>query len=454
MRPLLPLLLVVSVSPACNCSKSGADNPTPVTLQFTNTTQAPLFIDATDSTYGMVVAPNGATADTPPFLEALPSDCSCYACELICNPGGCPGQPCLPPTTTNPQVQMLPPDASVQRQWSGVYYNDSNQSCGALVGGQACLQRTNDFPDDTFTARICYGLSVAGGAAADAGVPFPGAVPAEEQVCAFASFQPQQGTVLLVPPPPQPCTVDAGASACPSGQLCFSGLCSSGCPLNNFPQYGNGYYVSVSAPSGAFFVQTQTTAATTWTGTGMLTGVTYLVGGTTILALSRSPGLSGTVDFTLPQVGSCCLEAYHADPVNGETLQVTVIEAPPASGNRAVVVRDGAGQLLQVADMAMNAPVLDATQTAPFTVTPLNDPQGCSSAGPSCKAFFSRTEFTTPEGAAPALDPGAVAPVTTSGANFQVLNVTNINYQATSTTGAPCSDLTELTPYVIINSRP
>jgi hypothetical protein len=335
----------------------------------------------------------------------------------------------------------------VQRQWAGVYYQNSQASCGALVGGQACLQRTNDFPDDTFTARICYALSITGGQAVDAGVPFPGVLPPGDLVCAQKNFQPQNGEVDLTPPPPQPCEADAGSSACPSGQLCFAGACSSGCPANDFPPYGNGYYVNVSAPTGSFFLRTDTAASTTWSGTGTLTSVTY--GATTFLALSNG-ALTGSLVFTLPQLGSdCCLEAFHP----GETLQVVVMEAPPGSGNRAMVIRDGSGQLLQAADMASPA-VLAATDTAPFTVQPLSTPEGCSSVAGGCKAIYAPTTFATPDGPAPTLNPGEVATVTTSGATFRVLNVENITYLATSTSGNPCKGYTPLVPYVLLNARP
>lgn len=448
MRPVLPLLLLASALPACSCSKSGADTPTAVTLRFTNTSDTAVYIDASDGDFGLVVTEQGSSPTAPPYLETLPVACSCLTCDTVCSAAGCPGQSCPTPVPANPQVELLPPGGAVERSWTGVYYQTSSEGCGALVGGQACLQHTNDFPDQTFTARICYALSVTGGQGADAGVPFPGILPAGDVICPQKDFQPQNGTVQLTPPPAQPCNPDAGSAACPSGQLCFAGLCSSGCPSNDFPQYGNGYYVNVSAPSGPFFTRTDTTASTTWLGTGTLTSVTY--GGTTFLALVRSGSLNGSVNFTLPQIGSdCCLEAYHP----GETLTVEVVESPPNSGNRGVVIRDGTGQLVQLADMATTTPVLTPALTAPFTVTPLSDPQGCASVVPGCKAIYAATRFTTPDGAAPSVNPGQVVAVTTSGGNFRVANVANIGYLATSG-GTPCQGLTSLVPYTILNTRP
>jgi hypothetical protein len=449
MRPVLPLLLVASVGSGCNCSKGGADVPTPVTLRFTNSSSAPVFVDATDAEWGLVVAPDGASETDPPYPESIPPGCTCLTCEAVCSLNGCPGQQCRPQVPTDPLVERLDPGDAVQRTWTGVYIQTSSEGCGSLVGGQACLQSTNDFPDDTFTARICYALSVTGGQAVDAGVPFPGTLPTGDLVCTQKSFQPQNGAVDLAPPPPQACNVDAGPGACPAGQLCFSGLCSSGCPLNDFPPYGNGYYVSVSAPSGPFFTVTPSATGTSWQGTGTLTSVSY--GGTTFLALSRSGGLSGTIDYTLPQLGTdCCLEAFHT----GETLQVTVVETPSGSGNRALVIRDASGQLLQVADMATEGPILGAADTAPFTVTPLSDALGCSSVAPSCKAIYADTRFTAADGPAPTLSPGQLADATTSGANFRALNVQNIAYQSTVVGGTTCSGFTSLTPYVILNTRP
>jgi hypothetical protein len=453
MRLPLPLLLVVSALPACNCNKSGADTPTPVTIRFTNTTSSALFIDATDTTYGMEVAPNGASTSAPPFMETLPTACACLTCDQVCSPGGCPGSPCTPPTPTNPQVQAVAAGDSVQRDWSGVYYNNQQESCGALVGGQSCLQHTNDFPDDTFTARICYALSLPGAAGVDAGVPFPGALPTGELVCAQTSFQPQQGTVQLKPPPPVPCDVDAGTSACPAGQLCFSGTCSSGCPASSFPAYGTaGYAVVVNSPdyspATAFFTRADTATATTWSGSGTIDSAAY---GTTIsLNFVRSGTLKGTLSFVLPPIGGGFQPAGFT---SGDPVAVTVIEAPPGSGNRAFVIRDNTGQLLQAVDMAYDAPILGSADTAPFTVTPLTGAIGCRSTGDTCKAIYGETRFTTPEGPAPTLPPAEFVTLTTSGANFQVTNAYNVSYRD-NTTGNACSSTTPLFPYVISNLRP
>jgi len=453
MRLPLPLLLVVSALPACSCNKSGADTPTPVTFRFTNSSSAPLFIDATDTMYGIVVAPNGATSTTPAFLETLPPGCACLTCDQVCSPGGCPGSTCTPPTPANPQVQALAVDASVQRDWTGVYFNQQTESCGALVGGQSCLERTNDFPDDTFTARICYALSMPGGEGVDAGVPFPGTLPEGELVCAQTTFQPQQGTVLLKPPPPVPCDSDAGVSACPSGQLCFAGTCSSGCPASGFPAYGTaGYAVVVNppdfSPATSFFTVAQTTASTTWSGTGAIDSASY--GQTIALNFVRNTTFKGTLSFVLPPLGGAFQPAAFRP---GDAVAVTVIEAPPGSGNRAFVIRDGSGQLVQVVDMAQNGPILESTDSAPFTVTPLTQPVGCRSAEGTCKAIYGETRFATPEGPAPTLPPAQFVAVTTSGANFQVTNAYNVSYRDSST-GNACSDRTPLFPYVISNLRP
>jgi hypothetical protein len=445
MRSTLPLLLVASTLSGCSCSKSGASTPTPVTLVFTNTSSAPVFLDATDSTYGLVITPQGSSATDPAYMEMLGA-CGCLSCDIICNAGGCPGTSCGAPVPTNPLLQLLPTDAGVQRTWSGVYVQDSQESCGALVGGQACLQVTNDFPDDTFTARICYALSVNGGQVADAGVPFPGTLPPGELVCATQDFQPQQGTVFLTPPPAASCSSDGGNS-CPAGQLCFAGACSSGCPENDFPPYGGAYYVNVSTPSGPFFLQSTSGSNAVSSGTGTLTSFSFS-GGTTDLRLVSDAGFNGDITFTLPQVGTaCCLEAFHP----GEILSVTVIETPPGSGNRGLVIRDASGQLVQAVDMAGTAPVLSATDTAPFTVTLSTTSLGCASVEPGCKALFSGTVFSTPEGASSLVVPGQFLNITTSGANFGVLNVTDTTYQAGD--AHACDSFTPLAPYVILNTR-
>ncbi|MGO9831370.1 MAG: hypothetical protein ACLPJH_14625 [Myxococcaceae bacterium] len=448
MRFAFPLLLAACAVSACNCGNSGGAAPSPVSLVFTNTSAAPVFIDATDSTYGLVITPQGSAVTAPAYLETLPEACACLSCASICGAEGCIGSSCSPQGTSLQMLELLAPDASVQRQWPGVYVEPLQQSCGPTLGDQACLQQTNDRPTDTFTARMCYALSVSGGQTAEAGVPFPGALPSDSLVCATQDFQPQQGTVYLMPPAPVACG-DAGS--CPSGQLCFSGVCTASCPENDFPPYGEGYYVNVGAPTGSFFLQTSSGSSTVSSGTGALTSASYQ-SGTTFLSLATDGGLlSGSVTFTVPQVGSgCCLEAF-APP---ETLSVTVTESPAGSGNRGLVIRDVNGQLLVAVDMATNAPVLGATDTAPFVVTPSTQPLGCAPAQVGCNAIFAGTVFATPEGAAPLVVPSQVVDVTTSGANFAVLNVTNTSYFLTSSDEAACAGLIPEAPYLILNSRP
>jgi hypothetical protein len=450
MRSALPLLFATSLLSGCSCNNTGtASAPTPVTLVFTNTSSTPVFVDASDSSFGLVVTPQGAAVTDPAYLEQLPSACTCLSCGAICTEAGCPGaSACQAPLPTNPLLELLPPGAAVQRTWSGVYENNSPASCNGLSGEQLCLQQTNDSPDDTFTARICYALSVTGGQAADAGVAFPGNLPAGALVCATKDFQPSQGTVNLVPPAPMLCTADAGG--CPTGQLCVGGVCSSGCPESDFPLYGGAYIVNVGTPSGAFFLKSTTSTSAISSGAGTLTSATYS-GGATTLRLTTDAGLTGSVLLTLPQLESgCCLEAFHP----GETLSVTVVETPPGSNNRGVVIRDDTGQLLQLADMAGNGPVLGPADTAPFTVTPSPNPLGCGLVSVGCKAIYAGTVFSTPEGAAPLAVPGVLLNLSTSGANFAVLNVTDTSYQATSSLKNACSTFTPLSPYLILNTRP
>ncbi len=449
MRSVLPFLLAASTLSACNCSSTGAaPPPTPVTLVFTNTSSAGVFVDATDATYGLVITPQGSPVTAPPYFEVLPTACTCLSCANICGSGGCPGNVCQPEAAANPMLQLLAPDASVERQWSGVYLNPSQQTCGQIGGSQACLQQTNDTPTDTFTARVCYASSVPGGEAADAGVPFSGALPNDALVCATQDFQPEQGTVYLTPPPPVSCS-DGGS--CPSGQLCFSAVCTTGCPSNDFPPYGNGYVVNISSPSGPFFLQTSDGGSTVSSGTGAVTAVAYQ-SGTTFLSFLTDGGLfTGNINFTVPQVGTnCCYEAFHPP----ETLTVTLTETPPGSGNRGLVLRDVNGQLLEAVDMATPTPLLDSSDTAPFTVTPSATPAGCASVQIGCNALFAGTAFSTPGGLAPLVLPGQVVALGSSGANFVVLNVTNTSYFPTSTDQTACNGLTPLQPYLILNTRP
>jgi hypothetical protein len=450
MRLALPLMLLASALPGCSCSsQTGADMPTPVTLVFTNTSAVPVFVDATDSTFGLVITQESSPVTGPAYLESLPGRCACSGCDVVCTSAGCPGQACNPPGPANPLVELVPPGAAVQRVWPGIYFQDSHESCGSSLGTQACLQQTNDFPDDSFTARVCYALSVNGGLGADAGVPFPGALPSGDLLCVTGDFQPQQGTVQLAPSAPPSCDgPDAGA--CPSGQLCFSGQCTESCPGNDFPSYGGTYLVNVSTPTGPFFLQQSSVASTVSSGSGTLSSFSFS-GGSTTLSLTSDAGFNGTVRFFVPVLAAgCCLEAFHP----GETLGVTVTERPPASGNLGVVIRDASGALIQAADMAINGPALGALDTAPFTITPSTTPLGCSQATVGCKALYAGTTVTTAEGVSSLLAPGQLLDATTSGANFVALNVTNTSYLVTSTSPSACSAFTPLSPYVLVNSRP
>jgi hypothetical protein len=62
--------------------------------------------------------------------------------------------------------------------------------------------------------------------------------------------------------------------------------------------------------------------------------------------------------------------------------------------------------------------------------------------------------FSTPEGAAPVAVPGQLLNLSTSGANFNLLNVTNTTYQVTSSLSNACAAFTPLAPYLILNTRP
>jgi hypothetical protein len=432
LRPVFALLLCLAVT-GCQC---GTETPTAVTLRIRNTTSQDVFVDATDETVGLRIQ---RRVDEQWFTFVEAPRCPCLACDAICD--GCT----CPEATPTRRVQRIPPGATLERPWSGIVQVDHTASCRDPEGElQGCLEPEVPPLDETFRVQFCYAASVPGIGSVEGGVPVPGVLPDESTVCVQQEFSVSDGAVEVGPKPSPPCTRDA---ECTLPAVCLAEVCTTTCPMHSFPAVGGSWQVRILAPEeqgvpGFFATSTGAGNRRISTGTGTLTSVRYS-NGTMTLQLSR-PASAGeykaTLSIAIPAEASVAFRV-------GEQLAVRVVDASTASlpENRALTLRDAAGNLLLAADPGLLGAVLSAEDTKPFTVASLPSTVGCEDT--SCgKRSFLQTEFRA--GAAVlALDPGESEEVVAASATWYVLNLSNSAYRSTS-----CS-LKNLMPYVLANRR-
>ncbi len=425
---LAPLCLLLCLA-ACQCGIPGA--PTPVTVRVKNGLGSPIFVDATAGELGVRIQ-RKVGGQWSSFVEAPP--CECLACDRIC------GGVCSCPTDESPRkVVMIPEGKTQERQWSGVVQLSGRGSC---FRSPDCLAPQNPPVNETFRAQLCYALSVPGVKGVDAGTPVPGALPEEGTICTATEFQVQDQEVEVAPTEGRSCT---GHVQCIlPGEYCFGGACTAACPSNDFPTVGPGWQIRIPEPDNSgFFAVAQSGGRTVYTGKGTASSVSYQ-NGTMILRLSRpAPGggnLVGTLYVTLPPGVAVPL-------TQGETLDVKVVDGSATMNpdNRAALIRSADGALLLAADSAQNGFLLSSADTAPFTVSSVENFVGCEQT--ECgKRLFKPTLFVSSLGDLE-LRPGRAAQQVVANATFNLLNVGNGSYASTR-----CS-LTSLAPYAIANAR-
>jgi hypothetical protein len=433
MRAVHLLLLCLAVT-GCQC---GTDTPTAVTFRIRNGTSQDVFVDATDSRVGLRVQ-RKVGEQWYTFVEEPP--CPCLACGDICDGCTCEDDEVIR------QVQKVPAGQSLERKWIGFVQVEETASCRDFSGEeQTCLEPEVPPLDETFRLELCYAASVPGVGSVEGGVPVPGVLPDESTVCVQQEFTVSDGVVEIGPKPPPPCARDA---ECTLPAVCLSEVCTTTCPAHDFPAVGGAWQVRVLAPEEQGvpgFFATSTTAGNRRlsTGTGTLTSVRYSNGAMT-LQLSRPAAPTGehkaSLSVAVPTQASVALRV-------GEQLAVRLVDASTTSipENRAITLRDSAGNLLLAADPGLQGALLSNEDTRPFTVASLTSTVGCEDT--SCgKRSFLKTEFRAGT-AVLALEPGESEEVVAANATWYVLNLSNSAYRSTSCT------LKSLMPYVLVNRR-
>jgi hypothetical protein len=193
-----------------------------------------------------------------------------------------------------------------------------------------------------------------------------------------------------------------------------------------------------------FFSVATASGKSTYTGKGTISSVLYQ-GVTLKIVVARksalNENLTATVYIRFPPGQAAPLTV-------GTQIDVRVIDAASSDNpdNRAIVLRDGNGQLLLAAETAQNGRLLTNADTAPFTVTFEEKTIGCRLE--SCgKLLFSKTRFESASGAV-LLDPGKGADQVVLGAgSYHLLNVNNGRYGTTT-----CKP-SKLQPYAVWQAK-
>lgn len=417
---------------ACRC---GPDTATPVTFRIKNSLSTPIFVDQSDGRAGLVVQ-RGVFGEWHSFVEQPP--CECMSCDLVC--GGCECAVEPPPA----MVMKIEPGGTFEREWSGVVLQDSNASCpDTLIQGPPCLKSENAPLDEEFRVEFCYAPSSQGADDAEPGVTVPGSLPKDSILCVQEPFRIQDGLVELTPTRGAECSRHEDCTG--SGELCFSGACTTACPATGYPTLGSGWEVRIPEPQNmGFFTYSVVGEDERYTGTGKLTSVQYENNTMTLFLVEVLPnganGAGGAVYVTLPPGAAVPLTV-------GEILSVTVVDRSTDKNpeNRGVVIRDQGGMLLLAAETGQKNRVLEDAEIAPVTVSRTAEIVGCQH-GECGKNRFHTTRFSFGMEAVE-LEPGQSAEVVAAQNTWQVVNVWNSTYDGTWCT------FDQLMPYVIVNVR-
>lgn len=431
VRMRLAFVIVSLTIGGCLCTPSA---PKAVTLRLKNTSHDALFVDTSDGRLGMTVQ-RSVAGQYLSFVEA--PACACQACDTICSSGGTCD--CAAP---EPLVQKVSPDSVVERQWSGIVQIQSSSSCG-LSGSASCLAPENAPYNEVFNVHLCYALAATLTGVSTDGGAVSGTLPGDT-TCVDTEFRIDDGVVEVGPRRGADCVTSADCKG--EGELCFSGACTASCPANGFPSESESS-IRIGIDDRGFFTPTIEGEKTTYVGAGSVASATYNTSSLRIFLTrvgTAGEALTGTIDLDVPR-------ASHLGPLSaGQKVSVRIIDDSSPSrptSNVGLSIRDETGALLVVADAALNAPNLAASDLAPFTVTFGATPVGCRITGCG-KELFSPTRFS--DGAKTvALEPGQDANVVNTQGTYRALNVFGAEY-----TAAGQCEPKIIRPYIIWRDKP
>lgn len=414
LRQLSAVLLAAGVFSACDCAKPP---PTPVKLTAKNTLDFDIFVPDDAHQGGLTVVRPG---DSAPVPEA--PACACLQCSQACNTTDCT-------CTTTPTAHRIKKGESFSRTFDGLEHTATRADCGAGDFGPVCFQDGEPIQSGTYALQLCFASSVPG--AAQGLDEFPATFDSSSITCTTKQFNyPTDPEWVISPEPPKPCGPD---NACPNGQLCQHGLCSSSCLGNDVPTVGSSWGVFARVVDDEAFFD-QSGAPTHYTGTGQV-GSMSLSQGVLYLPLSRSVGVGravGSISVQLPPTVTT------VPFLSGDTLAVDIVPvtSDPQSPS-AVTLRDASGTLLLAAELDTGTPLLGSAEVAPFTVSGGGTPFGCNQSDVCGRQLFTTVVFSAGTVGAE-VEPGKSAPVTVNGRIYDAIAVANSQYPSTAPESA-CS---------------
>ncbi len=440
MKTFGPLLLVAcafTAVSACNCG--GPDEPTAVTFRLKNTSQSPVYVDASDARMGLKVK-RRVGGEWIAFVEE--PACECLSCDLVC--GGCS---CPEATGASPKVMKLEPGGLFEREWAGRVQVSGNGSCqSSIIQGPACLRAENPPLDETFRLELCYAPSSTSAVQAEPNVPVPGSLPTASILCVERPFQVRDGVVEINPERGAACESHADCKG--EGELCFAGGCTRACPETGYPELGGAWQVRIPEPDDqGFFAWSTQDGVQTHIGSGTVGAVRYENDTMTLTLRRQLAGggtAVGTVYVTLPRGVAAPLRI-------GEAVHVTLVDASGDRNpdNRGILIREGSpsGTILLAAETAQKGSVLRPDLTAPLLVTrSAAGITGCRHT--DCgRRLHHKTRFEI-AGEAVELQPGESVDVVSAGQTYRFANVGNARYESTHCT------LDDVMPWAVVNARP
>lgn len=366
----LTLGLIACVLSDCRCSPLSAQS---VTMHIVNTTQAPLYVDATAQRLGLTVQRDvGGTLFGFDDLS-----CTCRYCSNACD------RSCSCPDAGAGQILRLLPGERAQRTWDGVVQVSGSSGCRT----DGCLEQQNAPLNEPFTLQWCYSVQKPLGVVwNDAGVG-AGMLPQVTVACTSKQFAPQDLEVEISPPQGRACSLQTDCQG--EGELCLEGACVTSCPANEFPAVGGDWLVSIASPDDmGFFTKTARSGSVIqWTGVGDLTAVSYQ-SNTLWLTLARAGSFPGEVLRARVQMK---IPLGVTPPLlSPGAVSVTLLDnGDVAQPSRALLIQDASThEVLVAADMGQNADLLTATDLVPLSVSEGGEVLGCSESGCGRQLYF------------------------------------------------------------------